>query len=247
MCMALRALIFDVDGTLADTEMAHLQAFNTAFAEHGCDWSWDVPTYTELLRVTGGKERIVHFGRHVLAGEGPNPIDDPAWVAQVHGRKTELYTDMVASGEVSMRPGVIPLIEAAAAAEIPMAIATTTSPANIDALLTWALGSQWRTLFQVVEDAHTAPCKKPDPSVYRQALRRLDVPPGHSVAFEDSENGLRAALGAEIPTIVTPNVFTATQDFSGAAQVVPSLADVTLAQIESWCDFSLCVSPTSAS
>jgi HAD superfamily hydrolase (TIGR01509 family) len=232
---ALRALIFDVDGTLADTEAAHRAAFNEAFAEVGLDWHWDVPLYTRLLQISGGKERIAAYWRQV------NPevqaIDGSAFtdtVQRIHDLKTAAYERRVAQGEVALRPGVLALIGSAHAAGLRLAIATTTSPVNIAALLRTAIGPDWSYTFEVVEDASTAPRKKPHPQVYRQTLERLRLTASECLAFEDSANGLQAALGAGLATIVTPNAFTADHDFSGATRVLPDLSAVGVRDLLAW-------------
>ena len=234
-CAALRALIFDVDGTLADTEGAHRDAFNEAFADAGFDWHWDEPTYVKLLAVSGGKERIAHWWRGVnddMTVLDPAALDDT--VQRLHDLKTAAYERRVREGAVSLRPGVPELIGAAHAAGLRLAIATTTSPINIAALLRAALGPDWRYLFQVVEDASTAPLKKPHPQVYRQTLQRLQRPAAECLAFEDSANGLAAARAAGLATVVTPNRFTAHHDFAGALRVLPTLAGVTLGDLRAW-------------
>lgn len=231
----LSALIFDVDGTLADTERAHLAAFNHAFAQEGLDWHWDVPLYTELLTISGGKERIHHYWQRVNADV--RDIDGTALAAlieRVHEIKTAAYEQAVLDGAVQLRPGVLALIEQARRAGVTLAIATTTSPVNIAALLRRALGPDWRSTFAVVEDASTAARKKPHPQVYLQTLQRLALPAAQCLAFEDSANGLQAATAAGLATIVTPNEFTAHHDFTGALRVLPSLQGVTLDALRAW-------------
>lgn len=231
----LQALIFDVDGTLADTEMAHLAAFNHAFAEMGLGWHWDVPLYNRLLAVSGGKERIKAYWQTLetqpkdITGAGIQETID-----HLHEIKTAAYEQAVQDGAVQMRPGVLALLSAASAAGMRLAIATTTSPVNIAALLRQAIGPDWQLHFVVIEDASTAPRKKPDPMVYQQTLARLGLAPEHCLAFEDSENGLRAAMAAGLPTVITPNDFTAEHDFKGALRIVPSLQGVGLAQLREW-------------
>lgn len=231
----LKALIFDVDGTLADTEMAHLAAFNYAFAEAGLDWFWDVPLYTRLLEVSGGKERI----RAYWASRGDLPRDISggavdAMIARLHEVKTAAYEQAVQDDQVQMRPGVLPLMSAAAEAGLQLAIATTTSPVNIASLLKRTMGSDWKRHFAVIEDASTAARKKPDPLVYHQTLQRLGQPSAACLAIEDSANGLKAALRAGLPTLVTTNNFTLHHDFAGAVRVLPSMEGVGLAQISEW-------------
>lgn len=232
--MKLEALIFDVDGTLADTELAHLAAFNQAFAQEGIGWQWDVPLYTQLLEVSGGKERMLHYWKQVRPDVTDLGNGVQATIARLHELKTAAYEQAVRDGAVQLRPGVLALIEAAHAEGLRLAIATTTSPVNIVALLRRAIGPDWQRFFTVVEDASTAPRKKPDPMVYQQTLARLALPAAACLAFEDSANGLMAARTAKLATIVTPNDFTAHHDFTGALRALPDLAGVSVAQLREW-------------
>jgi HAD superfamily hydrolase (TIGR01509 family) len=231
----LQALIFDVDGTLADTESTHRAAFNHAFAEEGLDWVWDEALYTELLEISGGKERIAHYWKRTrgdIVGIDAHALQDT--IARLHELKTAAYEGMVNDGQVSLRPGVLRLIESAHEQGLALAIATTTSPVNIAALLRKAIGPHWRALFGVVEDASTAPIKKPHPQVYLQTLQRMGMAAARCIALEDSGNGLKAALAAGLPTVITPNRFTQHHDFAGAMRVVPDLSGTTVADLRIW-------------
>ena len=236
----LKALIFDVDGTLADTEMAHMAAFNHAFAEFGLDWRWDVPLYTRLLGISGGKERIKAYWQTELGGvKDISGAGMQETIDRLHDIKTAAYEQAVQDGVVQMRPGVLALLSKASASGLQLAIATTTSPVNISALLRKAIGPDWQQYFLVIEDASTAPRKKPDPMVYSQTLARLGYEAQACMAFEDSENGLRAALATGLPTVITPNDFTATHDFTGALRILPNLEGVGVAQLNEWHTTSL--------
>ncbi len=232
---ALQALIFDVDGTLADTESVHLAAFNQAFAELGLDWVWTPAMYLNLLDVSGGKERILHYWRQV------NP-DIKVLTAQdlqdridhIHALKTAIYENAVNNGAVSLRPGVLKLMDEAQGAGLQLAIATTTSPVNVAALLRLAIGADWRMNFTAIGDASTAPMKKPHPQVYLQMIAALTLPASACLALEDSSNGLRAATAAGLATVITTNLFTLHHDFTGALKVVPDLDQVNLAQLCQW-------------
>jgi beta-phosphoglucomutase-like phosphatase (HAD superfamily) len=231
----LQALIFDVDGTLADTEMAHLTAFNHAFKALGLDWHWDTAQYTKLLEVSGGKERIKAYWSSL-----PNPPKSISTEALnqtidlLHETKTAAYEQAVQDGMVSMRPGVLALIEQAQKQNLRLAIATTTSPVNIAYLLRQAMGPDWKMNFQVIEDASTAHRKKPDPMVYLQTLKRLGLHASECIAIEDSANGLQAAKAAQLPTLITYNEFTAHHCFDGALRVLPNLDHIQLEQIQQW-------------
>jgi HAD superfamily hydrolase (TIGR01509 family) len=231
----LKALIFDVDGTIADTERFHLAAFNEAFAAEGLDWHWDEPLYTRLLEISGGKERILHYWKqtrgHLLDVDGAGVRDT---VERLHLAKTAAYEATVNAGRIELRPGVLTLMDRAAARGLQLAIATTTSPANVAALLRRAMGPSWRLNFSSICDASTAPVKKPHPQVYRQVLKSIDLPPGACLAFEDSCNGLRSASAAGIATVVTPTHFTAHQDFDAALRVVDDLGSVSVEDLLAW-------------
>jgi HAD superfamily hydrolase (TIGR01509 family) len=225
----LQALIFDVDGTLADTESAHLKAFNLAFQEQGLEWVWDVDTYKRLLEVSGGKERILFYWTHQVPDlTDLDGLSVRSVVDQIHESKSAFYESLMEAGEVEMRPGVLRLLYEAKKQDIKLAIATTTSNANVRALLVKHLGADALSIFSVIEDASTAPNKKPHPQAYTQALQRLGLTPKSCLAFEDSHNGLVAATKARLQTVITPNVFTQHHDFSGAWLLSKDLSEVRL-------------------
>lgn len=231
----LNALIFDVDGTLADTEIVHLEAFNHAFKAEGLDWHWTVAQYTRLLEISGGKERLLHHWRSV----DPDLKEVEAWavsdtINRLHETKTAWYENAVNHGAVALRPGVLALMSEARRMGLQLAIATTTSPVNIAALMRSAMGADWRSHFLAIGDASNAPVKKPNPQVYRKVLADLGLRAADCLAFEDSFNGLRAARAAGLDTVITPNSFTAHHDFNGALRVVPDLSSVNVARLKEW-------------
>lgn len=223
--LALTALLFDVDGTLADTERdGHRPAFNAAFREHGLDWDWDVELYGKLLEVTGGKERIRHYVQHYLPDYVP-PVDFDDLVVSLHRSKTRHYTELLEQGGIPLRPGVARLIAEAREAGLRLAIATTTTPENVTALLRYSLAADAADWFETIAAGDIVPAKKPAPDIYLWALQRMNLSPAACMAFEDSINGLRASLGAGIPTLITVNDYTADQDFTGAMAVLDQLGD----------------------
>ncbi len=231
----LNALIFDVDGTLADTERVHLDAFNHAFKEEGLDWHWSVERYTALLDISGGKERMLHHWRSVdpdLKEVEAGAVNDT--IHRLHEIKTAYYENAVNHGAVVLRPGVLALMDEARRLGLQLAIATTTSPVNIAALMRSAIGPDWRSHFLAIGDASNAPIKKPHPQVYMKVLADMGLRAADCVAFEDSSNGLRAALAAGLDTVITPNGFTAHHDFQGALRVVPDLSEVSVARLKEW-------------
>jgi HAD superfamily hydrolase (TIGR01509 family) len=224
--MTIKAIIFDVDGTMADTEDAHRQSFNKAFAENQLDWNWDVALYDKLLKVTGGKERIKYFVDSFLVGGFNKPADYDGFVKNLHAVKTTHYTAMMRSGGVPLRPGIKQLIGDARKAGITLAIATTTSPENVGALLEVGLGKDWESYFASVGCGDIVPLKKPAPDIYNWVLDELKLPAADTIALEDSSNGLRSSLAAGIKTFITINHYTRTQDFSGAAAVYDDLSNL---------------------
>ncbi len=223
--MNLKAIIFDVDGTLADTEDGHRKSFNKAFAENGLDWHWDVALYDKLLKVTGGKERIKYFVSDFL----PNfskPADYEGFVKNLHVVKTGHYTAMLREGAIPLRPGIKQLISDARKAGITLAIATTTSPENVSALLEMGLGKDWESYFAANGCGDIVPLKKPAPDIYNWVLNELKLAPQDCIALEDSYNGLRSSLAAGIKTYITTNPYTHKQDFTGAAAVFDDLSDL---------------------
>jgi beta-phosphoglucomutase-like phosphatase (HAD superfamily) len=220
--LTLRALILDVDGTLADTEEVHRTAFNDAFAEMGLNWNWSRPTYAHLLKTTGGKERLTVFIDSMSIGD-EEKLSLRNQVAAIHARKTELYAASVLEGRAPLRDGVLRLLDEAAAAGVSLAIATTTTYANVEALLSTNLGSDAMQRFAVVGAGDVVRHKKPAPDIYHYVLEKLHVSADESVAIEDSVNGLQSAKAAGIFTVVTPSYWTLDEDFSSADLVLPSL------------------------
>lgn len=223
--MTIKAIIFDVDGTLADTEDAHRIAFNKAFADNDLDWNWDVSLYDKLLKVTGGKERIKYYVSDFnTAYAKQDNFDD--FVKHLHKVKTAHYTAMLADGHIPLRPGIRQLIQSAHQGGVTLAIATTTSPENVAALLEVGLGKDWERYFSAVGCGDIVPAKKPAPDIYNWVLDQLKLAPQDCIAIEDTNNGLRSSLGAGIKTYITVNDYTHGQDFTGAAAVFKDLGDL---------------------
>lgn len=223
--MTIKAIIFDVDGTLADTEDGHRKSFNKAFAECGLDWNWDVELYDKLLKVTGGKERIKYFVEDFLDSY-TKPENFEEFVKHLHKVKTAHYTAMLREGLIPLRPGIRQLIHDMHAAGITLAIATTTTPENVATLLEVGLGNNWADYFAANGCGDIVPHKKPAPDIYFWVLEKLGIPAADCIALEDSENGLQASLAAGIKTYVTLNHYTRRHDFSGAAGVFDDLGDL---------------------
>ena len=219
--MSLAALIFDVDGTLAETEEQHRLSFNAAFAESGLPWHWDASLYARLLTVAGGKERIAHF----IAAFGAAPALDAEAIARLHAAKSEHYTAAVEAGTITLRPGIRRLLDEAREAAIPVAIATTTSPGNVDALLQASLGPEGPSRFATIAAGDCVPHKKPAPDIYNLALHNLGLSAANAVAIEDTRNGLFSALDAGLQVVITRSTYGEIDHFDGAMAVVDHLGD----------------------
>lgn len=216
--MRLRALIFDVDGTLAETEEGHRAAFNAAFRAAGLGWHWSVADYARLLTTTGGKERIARYGDEVAAG----PLD----IKALHADKTARYTAWVAAGGIRLRPGIAELIAMAREGGLKLAVATTTSRPNVEALAQATFGRGAAEAFDVLACGDEVAAKKPAPDVYRLALARLGLGPEQALAFEDTPMGVASARGAGLTVVASPGVYSQGADLSAAQVVVAEFSDL---------------------
>ena len=223
--MSVEALIFDVDGTLADTEEAHRIAFNGAFEQHRLGWTWSRTDYRQLLEVAGGKERIASYIASLPLGAAERQRL-LALVPQLHADKTRLYGEVVNAGGVPLRDGVERLLNEALEQGCHLAIASTTTAANINALLNATLGPRGLDLFAVIACGDQVRAKKPAPDIYRLALDTLGLPPEQALAVEDSAHGLRAATAAGLWTLVTPTFWTQDGDFRAAGLLLPDLGEL---------------------
>jgi HAD superfamily hydrolase (TIGR01509 family) len=219
----LRALIWDVDGTIAETERdGHRVAFNRAFQEVGVPWVWDVAEYGRLLWVAGGLERLLH-DMQSRAQAPRDPALRERLARTLHRRKNQHYAEIVAAGGIGLRPGVRRLLDECAGAGLVQAVATTTSRANVETLFASQLGSAWRERFAAIVCAEDAPARKPDPLVYHVVLDRLGIAAGDTLALEDSPIGLAAANGAGVAAVITRSAYFAEESFTGCAGMCDDL------------------------
>jgi len=221
----LKALIFDVDGTLAETERdGHRIAFNQAFNDAGLDWNWDIETYNRLLAVFGGKERIRQFIEE-FHPVFDIPPDLDGFIARLHAQKTIHYLELLKSGAIPLRPGVERLVNEAYSAGLKLAIASTTTPVNATTLLKETLGKQSIDWFDVIACGDIVPRKKPAPDIYEFTVERLGVDASECLVIEDSESGLASATAAKLRSVITVNCSTRQQDFRSAAIVLDHLGE----------------------
>ena len=222
--MSLKALIFDVDGTIAKTESSgHLRAFNEAFRRLNLNWSWDNDIYADLLQITGGKERIAYY----INKYNP-PVKysiEQADIAKIHQLKTDIFVGYVAQGVISIRTGVERLVDEAFDCGLRLGIATTTSLQNVKAILSSSLGSDMLHKFEVIGAGDVVSNKKPAGDIYQYVLDELSLSASECIAFEDSAIGFSATSCVGIKTVVTLSEYTKADLFDGALVVVDNLGD----------------------
>jgi HAD superfamily hydrolase (TIGR01509 family) len=218
----MKALIFDCDGVLVDTERdGHRVAFNRAFAAAGIDAEWNVEQYGKLLKIAGGKERMTHYFNEVGWPKGKTA---ETLIPELHKRKTAIFTDLIAKGSLPLRPGIGRIVDEARATGVRLGVCTTSDPKAIDGVLD-LFGAERKKWFEVVLAGDIVKRKKPDSEIYDLAKQRLGLNGKDCVVVEDSRNGLLASLGAGMPTLITTSTYTKDENFDGAAKVVPELGD----------------------
>lgn len=215
----LRALIFDVDGTLAETEKLHRKAFNDAFVHFDLGWYWPAPLYLKLLKTTGGKERMQAYSMQ----SGARLSDDKA--REIHRWKTARYAKLVQNGDLKLREGIKELLDFAKTRGLKTSVATTTNLPNVEALCWSCFQQPALQVFDHVAAGDMVKNKKPAPDVYQLALSQLNLNPDECIAFEDSENGVNAAKGAGLRVILSQSRFTQEEDYAGADFVINSFKD----------------------
>lgn len=226
----LRALLFDVDGTLAETERnGHRKAYNRAFRNLGLVFRWGPKLYRRLLMQPGGKERLQHYLKHYQPelGDYADAVGEnlDAWVEHVHRVKSRYFRRLVKRGQLPLRPGVARLMREADASGLQIAIVTNASRASLEPILRYSLGAELAGRVDVVVCGEDGLRKKPAPDLYLAALQRMQLPARACVAIEDSAMGLKAAAAAGIPTVITVNGETEGQDFGAAMMVLDNLGE----------------------
>ena len=223
----LEALIFDVDGTLAETERdGHRVAFNQAFKEFGLSWHWPVGLYGQLLRVAGGKERIHYYVRRYQPTFEIEAMDE--LVVALHQAKARHFQALVESTVIPLRPGVRRLIEAAQREGVRLAIATTSAKDSVIPLLERLLGPESPRWFEVIAAGDMVPAKKPAPDIYELVVKAMGLTPATCLVIEDSQQGLEAAIAAGLTTVVTVNDYTRAHSLAAARLVISHLGEPNL-------------------
>ena len=209
----VKALIFDVDGTIAETEELHRKAYNSIFSDEGINWNWSKKLYKELLKVTGGKERLKHYKENFNSKNYHLDIND---ISRIHSKKNELYNKWVDEGLLQLRPGIKSLIDNALKSKIQLAISTSTSLMNVEALFKKCFEIKPDLIFKVIATGDMVKRKKPDPELYLLALNQLSLRPEECIALEDSNNGLISAKRAKLKTICSPSEYHIDDNFEQA-------------------------------
>ncbi|HEX4895668.1 MAG TPA: HAD-IA family hydrolase [Solimonas sp.] len=228
--MSLQAILFDVDGTLADTEaLGHRPAYNRAFRKLGLGFRWGPKLYRKLLKQPGGRERLKYYVQHYQPELGAESEEVQrnldGWVAKVHELKSHYFKRFMRHGRVPLRPGIARLMREARARGLKIGIVTNASLKTLKPVLRYSMGPELAAEIAVIASGEEVKHKKPAPDLYLLALQRLGVAAHECVALEDSEMGLEAAAGAGIRAVVTVNSDTLEQDFAEAALVVSSLGE----------------------
>ena len=224
----MKAVIFGAIGVIAETSDLQRQAFNTAFAEAGLDWFWDVDTYRDLLSINGGQTRL----RAYRDADATRADVSETVIAAIHDRKTAHYAKIMDDGGLVPRAGVVALMTACKSAGVRTALCTSTSRANVDAIAA-GLGSHINfDEFASITTIDKIAAVKPAADAYLHCLNALGLTAHDVIAIEDTPVSMASARAAGIRVIATPGAMTKDQDFSGAHLVVDDLAALTLDEVK---------------
>jgi len=224
----VKAIIFDCDGVIADTErFGHLPAFNQTFKEFGLPVRWSEEEYGIKLKIGGGKERMASLLTDEFVREAHLPTDAEEqrnMLAAWHKRKTAIFKEIVNSGRLPGRPGIARIVEEAIANELKLAVASTSAEESVRAILEHVVGQEHAAYFEILA-GDIVPKKKPAPDIYLLTMERLQTRSEEAIVIEDSRNGLLAAIGAELRCVVTLSSYTGQEDMHEAILVVSNLGD----------------------
>jgi HAD superfamily hydrolase (TIGR01509 family) len=222
--MQLSAVLFDVDGTIAETEDLHRRSFNESFKEFNLDWFWDEAIYRELINIGDGKDRIEHHIKRAW----PEMLEYKnlnKYISSIHKVKNEIFKDLIIECEIRTRPGVIRLIEELKKHNVRIAIVSSTTQEDLMTLFKKGLELDPNSMFDLVAHGDCTKKKRPSPEIYEWILEKLRLPPQSCVAIEDSLRGARSAMNADINVLVTPSFYTKDEVFDEAKVVVSSLGE----------------------
>lgn len=221
--MALKALLFDCDGVIAETESdGHRVAFNETFKAEGIDAEWGVEEYGRLVEIGGGKERMKYYFRQSPEKYPPNKFDD-AYIAQLHKLKTARFMQLCPT--LPARPGVRRIMLAAADAGLRVFICSTSNEKSVGAIANAVLGDDKARVITAIYAGDMVKAKKPAPDIYQMVVENHPLRPEECLVVEDTRIGLQAALAAGMRCLVTQSMYSRADDFTGAAAVVESLGE----------------------
>jgi len=235
------AILFDCDGVLADTERdGHRVSFNKVFAERGLGYEWGVDEYGRLCEVGGGKERMTHYMNKndcwpadcqspettELAAPKGLPLDPTrlALVKECHARKTAFFQELIGSGVVPLRPGILRIVDEAIAGDVPLAVCSTSNENAVRTLVETLMGAERAAKFSFF-CGDCVPNKKPKPDVYNLAAETMGLEKSECIVVEDSGIGNQAAKAAGMTCLVTQSTYTLDEDFTGADRIVAELGE----------------------
>ncbi len=222
--MLLSAVLFDVDGTISETEDFHRKSFNEAFKEFNLDWFWDEAIYTELINIGDGKERIEYYIKRAW----PEMLEYKnltKYINSIHKVKNEIFKDFVLDSDIKFRPGVLRLINELKEKNVRIAIVSSTTQEDLFTLFKKGLNMDPNSTFDLIAHGGCTENKRPSPEIYEWILEKMRIAPQSCVAIEDSLRGLRSAVNANINVLVTPSIYTKKEDFKEANIVVSSLGE----------------------
>ncbi len=222
--MKLSAVLFDVDGTIAETEEFHRRSFNEAFREFNLDWFWDEAIYKELINIGGGKERIIYHIKRAWP-EMLNFKNLTKYIDSIHKIKNEIFEDYMEDQNITPRPGVLRLIKELKKEKIRIALVSSSSKTNVFNLFQKALKINPEDEFDFIAHGDITKNKKPSPEIYEWTLEKLRLPPQACIAIEDSPRGMESALRANINVLITPSIYTADEKFKNAKLVISNLGE----------------------
>ncbi|RYH12096.1 HAD-IA family hydrolase [Tropicimonas sp. IMCC6043] len=223
----MKALLFDMDGTLVETEDVHRRAFNAAFEDMALDWHWDAECYRGLLAVSGAVERMGYFQSRLPEAERV-PTDR---LKEVYQSKRQHFFRLLEANPLPFRAGVTELLDTARAHGLSRAVVTAASRPSFETVAQSCLPAPAEEIFDTVVTGDDVARKKPDPECYLLALARLGCAPEDALVFEDSPVGHAAAVAAGIRVVVTPSPDGPQDGNYGDSLVLPSL------EPEYWCEF----------
>lgn len=222
--MKLNAILFDVGGTIAESEEIHRVSFNEAFKEFGLNWYWDEAIYRELVFIGGGKERIKHY----ITRAWPEMLKQKnltKYIESVHKIKGQIYEEFLNDSQLKARPGIIRLLKELKNEKIRLAIVSDTTEANLINLFKKGLGINPIEWFEILAHGGCTIQKKPSPDIYLWTLERLKLPPESCLAIEDAPRGVDSAIDAGLKVLVTPSIYTLEEKFEKSSLLLSHLGE----------------------